>query len=203
VSHPLAALRLVAVGSTNPVKVAAARAVLDRLAPGVRVEGVAAASGVPDQPWGDAQTVAGARARARAALAAVPGAELGVGFEGGVVEEADGAMRTCAWAAVAAPDGRSGIGGSLAMPLPDAVAARLRGGEELGHAIDALTGESGTKHRGWRGSRAHRRAGGPPPGLRGAARLRPRALPRARRVALTAAVAPRGRGRTLAGRRAG
>ena len=147
-SHPLAALRLVAVGSTNPVKVAAARAVLDRLAPGVRVEGVAAASGVPDQPWGDAQTVAGARARARAALAAVPGAELGVGFEGGVVEEADGAMRTCAWAAVAAPDGRSGIGGSLAMPLPDAVAARLRGGEELGHAIDALTGESDTKHRG-------------------------------------------------------
>ena len=34
------------------------------------------------------------------------------------------------------------------MPLPAAVARRLRDGDELGHAIDALTGESGTKHRG-------------------------------------------------------
>jgi non-canonical (house-cleaning) NTP pyrophosphatase len=36
----------------------------------------------------------------------------------------------------------------MAMPLPAAVAARLRAGEELGHAIDALTGELGTKERG-------------------------------------------------------
>jgi non-canonical (house-cleaning) NTP pyrophosphatase len=72
-----------------------------------------------------------------------------VGFEGGVVEEEPGgALRTCAWAAVAAPDGRLGVGGSMAMPLPRAVAARLRAGEELGHAIDALTGELGTKERG-------------------------------------------------------
>jgi non-canonical (house-cleaning) NTP pyrophosphatase len=34
------------------------------------------------------------------------------------------------------------------MPLPAAVARRLRAGEELAHAIDALTGEQGTKHRG-------------------------------------------------------
>lgn len=149
VSHPLASLRLVAVGSANPVKVGAARGVLARLAPDVLVEGVAVPSGVPDQPWGDAQTIAGATARARAALAARPGAQLGVGFEGGVVEEAPGgALRTCAWAAVVAPDGRVGVGGSMAMPLPAAVAARLRAGEELGPAIDALTGASGTKQRG-------------------------------------------------------
>ena len=140
-------MRRVAVGSANPVKLAAARAVLADLAPHASVEGIEVASGVPDQPWGDEETIRGALARARAALAAA-GADLAVGFEGGVVEDANGAVRTCAWAAVVAADGRESVGGSLAMPLPPAVVRALRAGTELGHAIDALTGESDTKHRG-------------------------------------------------------
>ncbi|HET7457794.1 MAG TPA: inosine/xanthosine triphosphatase [Gemmatimonadaceae bacterium] len=146
-SSHLAAVRRVAVGSTNPVKVAAARAVLAPLvAPGAVVEGVAVASGVPDQPWGDDETIRGARARAAAALAA-SGADLAVAFEGGVVEEGPGgAVRTCAWAAVADRAGRSAVGGSLSMPLPPAVATMLRSGLELGHAIDALTDARDTKH---------------------------------------------------------
>ena len=144
---PLAALRRVAFGSANPVKLAAARAVLAALAPHAVVEGIEVASGVPDQPWGDAETIRGALARARAALAAAP-SDLAVGFEGGVVEEADGSVRTCAWAAVVAADGRESVGGSLAMPLPPAVVRALRAGMELGHAIDALTGEANTKQRG-------------------------------------------------------
>jgi inosine/xanthosine triphosphatase len=142
----LAAVRRIAVGSTNPVKVAAARAVFARIAPAAVVEPVPVPSGVPDQPWGDAETRRGARTRAEAARLAT-GADLGVGFEGGVVAEDDGSVRSCAWAAVAA-EGLVELGGSLAMPLPPAVARRLRAGEELGHAIDALTGERGTKHRG-------------------------------------------------------
>ena len=55
-------------------------------------------------------------------------------------------MRTCAWAAVALRDGREFLGGSLAMPLPPAVAALVRSGVELGHAMDALTGGTDTKH---------------------------------------------------------
>ena len=39
-----------------------------------------------------------------------------------------------------------GIGGSLAMPLPAIVAARVRAGEELGHAMDAVANTVGTKH---------------------------------------------------------
>jgi non-canonical (house-cleaning) NTP pyrophosphatase len=38
------------------------------------------------------------------------------------------------------------MGGSLSMPLPDMVAARIRAGEELGHAMDALAQTVGTKH---------------------------------------------------------
>lgn len=137
------------VGSTNPVKVAAARAVLGRAFPDCAVHGVAVASGVPDQPWGDDETRRGATERARGALAALGTTDgaLGVGFEGGVVDDG-GTVRTCAWAAVATPDGQVHLGGSLAMPLPPPVAARLRAGQELGIAVDELLGTTGTKHGG-------------------------------------------------------
>ena len=40
------------------------------------------------------------------------------------------------------------IGGSLAMPLPDAVARLIRDeGLELGHAMDRISGEYNVKHR--------------------------------------------------------
>ena len=141
---PLANIHRVAVGSTNPVKLGAVRAVLQRLAPSTQVAGVAVASGVPDQPLGDAQTIAGATNRAQAARVALD-ADLGVGIEGGVVETPTG-MRTCAWAVVATRDGAAHVGGSLSMPLPDAVAALIREGMELGHAIDRLVGTENIKH---------------------------------------------------------
>ena len=140
----------VAVGSANPVKLAAARAVLGRAFPGSTVTAAPVPSGVPDQPWGDEQTRRGAENRARAALATLGGASdaLGVAFEGGVVAEADGRVRTCAWAAVATSDGAVHVGGSLAMPLPPVLAARLRAGEELGPATDAVAGTVNIKHAG-------------------------------------------------------
>ncbi|HXT17437.1 MAG TPA: inosine/xanthosine triphosphatase [Gemmatimonadaceae bacterium] len=137
-------IRTIAVGSTNPVKCGAVRAVLAPLAPQAHVEGIAVASTVSDQPFGDDETIRGALARATAARDAL-GADLGVGIEGGVVEQSDGRMRTCAWAAIIDKAGRSGVGGSLAMPLPDAVAAMIRDGLELGHAMDRLVGEHDTK----------------------------------------------------------
>jgi inosine/xanthosine triphosphatase len=134
----------VAVGSTNPVKVAAVAAVLARCGWTASISSLAVASGVRDQPFGDAETISGATQRARAALDAGD-ADLGVGIEGGVVDE-NGSMRTCAWAAVVARDGRVGVGGSLAMPLPARVAALVRDGVELGHAMDRVTSTHGTKH---------------------------------------------------------
>jgi inosine/xanthosine triphosphatase len=142
--HHDVAFNRVAVGSTNPVKLGAARAVASRLAPGTEVVGVAVASGVPDQPWGDEETIRGALARARAARSATD-ADLGIGIEGGVVAVDDGTVRTCAWAAVVTRDGRETIGGSLAMTLPPRVAELVRGGVELGHAMDAVTGTHNVK----------------------------------------------------------
>ncbi len=136
----------VVVGSANPVKIAAVRAVLERLQPAIVVVGVAVPSGVPDQPRGDEETQAGAIARARSALRHATDADFAVGLEGGVVVLPNGAMRTCAWAAAVDRTGREGLGGSLSMPLPEVVAARVRAGEELGHAMDVVAQAVGTKH---------------------------------------------------------
>ena len=141
----LATVRSIAVGSTNPVKIGAVRAVLSGLAPGASVEGIAVPSTVSDQPFGDEETIRGARARAVTARERL-GADLGVGLEGGVVELPDGSMQTCAWAVVVDATGRTGVGGSLAMPLPSSVAAMIRDGVELGVAMDRLVGAHGTKH---------------------------------------------------------
>jgi inosine/xanthosine triphosphatase len=134
----------VAVGSTNPVKVGAAHAVMARLGSGAEVKGVSVPSGVPDQPWGDDETIRGALARARAARD-VADADIGIGIEGGVVGAADGSVRSCAWVAAVARDGREGIGGSLAFTLPGDVAALVRGGMELGHAMDSVAGTHNVK----------------------------------------------------------
>jgi inosine/xanthosine triphosphatase len=135
----------IAVGSTNPVKVGAARVVLAHVAPGAAVEGVAVPSGVSDQPWGDEETIRGAIARAHAARAALD-ADWGVGIEGGVIDDGGTRVRTCAWAAIVGRDGREGVGGSLSLELPPRVAELVRGGMELGHAMDAVTGQRNVKH---------------------------------------------------------
>lgn len=138
------AIKTVAVGSGNPVKLAAARHVITEYFEGSDVTARAVPSGVPDQPMGDAETIAGARERARRARVELD-ADLGVGLEGGVVDGPDG-MRSCAWCVVVHRDGREGVGGSLAMPLPPGVAQMIRDGEELGLAMDRFASTRGTKY---------------------------------------------------------
>jgi inosine/xanthosine triphosphatase len=125
-----------AVGSTNPAKLEAVQRALSRLAPGCSVAGVEVPSGVRAQPFGDAETRAGARARAATALAA-SGADVAFGLEGGVIFEGD-APWLVSWVAAVDRDGRVGEASGLRMPLPVSATARLRAGDELGDVIDAL-----------------------------------------------------------------
>ena len=123
----------VAVGSENPVKVAATEQAL----PDASAEPVDVASGVPEQPRGRDQTITGARNRAAAALEAT-GAELGVGIEGGVAHvEATEGLFLIMWAAVTDGD-RWGVGGGPSLRLPEPVAARVEAGDELGPVMDDL-----------------------------------------------------------------
>lgn len=136
---------LVAVGSLNAVKIRAVTAVVQRVWPDARVVGVDAQSGVSDQPHGDEEAIAGALRRAETALSQT-GADLAAGLEGGVTVTERGVF-TNAWCAIVARDGTSSVGGSVAMPLPPRVAARLAEGWELGDAMDELTGMKDTKKK--------------------------------------------------------
>jgi len=129
----------VAVGSQNPVKLAATESAVpfDATVTAVRVE-----SGVSEQPRGHAETITGATNRATAARETAD-ADLGVGIEGGVssTEGVDGTFLIM-WAAVT--DGQQwGQGGGPSLRLPADVAGRIRGGAELGPVMDELLDTEG------------------------------------------------------------
>lgn len=148
----------VGVGSRNPVKVAAVESVLESALESTRdgrfeplsVESVAVDSAVPEQPFGEAETIAGGENRARAVVAArsdrAAGFDLGVGLEGGVAEVAgtDGLYLVMWAAATDGADGasRMGRGAGPRLRLPDEIARRVRDGEELGPVMDDVLGES-------------------------------------------------------------
>lgn len=128
----------VAVGSTNPVKQRAVKEVLDDST----VTPVAVDSGVSEQPRSRAETIQGADIRARQALAEVD-ADLAVGIEGGVGTDPRGdGLYLVMWATVT--DGeRLERGGGPSIRLPEAVADRIRAGEELGPVMDDRLDTSG------------------------------------------------------------
>jgi inosine/xanthosine triphosphatase len=136
---------MIAVGSTNPVKLAAVQVVLGRAFPEATFIPVEAPSGVPEQPWGDDETRLGAFNRANQALAKT-GADYGVGLEGGLSETSVGLM-TCAWCAMVDRRGKVGYGGGVKMLLPPLVADILRQHGELGPVMDTLINEPGTKQK--------------------------------------------------------
>ncbi|HLW00514.1 MAG TPA: inosine/xanthosine triphosphatase [Ktedonobacterales bacterium] len=146
---------VVAVGSTNPIKVEPVRTVLARAFSAAMVVSVNAASGVPEQPIGPAQIRQGARNRALHALkellsqspAANGEMRWGVGLEGGVDFEDEVAWLTGAVAIVTNQE-RSSLAWCPRCPLPPRVADALHAGGELGPIMDELTGitDSKTKH---------------------------------------------------------
>jgi inosine/xanthosine triphosphatase len=136
----------IAVGSTNPVKIEAVRSVVERVWPGAEIVQRAVASGVPAMPMNDADCLAGARNRAKAARIAED-ATLGIGLEGGVNLEPAGLM-LLGW--VVAVDGRGGegVGGTARLPLPAPIAERVLAGAELGPVMDELLGQHNVKQKG-------------------------------------------------------
>lgn len=133
------------VASTNPVKINAALEGFQTLFPDhvCTVQGVSVPSGVSDQPLSDEETLRGALNRARAAQAQVPQADYAFGIEGGC-EERYGLLWTFAWIAVIAGD-QTGLGRTGAFALPEAVAALVREGLELGEADDRVFGRTNSK----------------------------------------------------------
>lgn len=137
--------KIIAIASENPIKVAAVETILSRAFPAAEFVARSVPSGVPEQPWGDAETRRGAVNRAQNVLAET-GAALGVGLEGGLAETEVGLM-TCAWCAIVDAAGRVGYGGGVYMLLPPIVAELLAAHHELGPAMDALVNQENTKQQ--------------------------------------------------------
>jgi inosine/xanthosine triphosphatase len=133
---------IVAVGSSNPVKVKAVERVFSKFYE-VTVLMVPVSSEVPPQPVGLDVTIRGAVSRARNALALSESAELGVGIEAGLLQvpgTLSGYMDQ-QFAAIADRSGRVTLGGGPSFEYPSAIVSRVLGeGIEVGTAMDQLTG---------------------------------------------------------------
>ena len=132
---------LVAVGSTNPVKIEAVRRAFSSIWE-VEVRGVKVDSGVSAEPIGQ-EAIVGAMNRARRAMAAL-NADFGVGIEGGVFHL--GGRYCCAgfvW--VERKDGAYGTGTSGWFECPRKFTASLLTGVELGDLMAEISGKAEIK----------------------------------------------------------
>lgn len=131
----------IAVGSTNPTKINAAKIAFAKVFPSETIEviGLKVSSGIPDQPQGYKQTIEGATNRARKALEESD-AEYGVGEEGGMQEMDLGNGNTqwfeTGWCVVVNKQGEIGIGSSIHMEVPQKMMKHIHSGKELGTATD-------------------------------------------------------------------
>ena len=135
----------IAVGSHNPVKIAAVRNVLLQVYPDAEIIAADVKSGVPDMPLSDEIAIRGARNRARQARDLLQ-ADLGIGLEGGTTT-ISGHHLTAGWAAVFNGT-KYGVGGGGHLLLPPAVDRKIiQEKKELGTAIDELVGGNNLKQK--------------------------------------------------------
>lgn len=138
------------VGSTNQAKInAVKKAILPHLSDAVIVP-VSVSTGVNEQPKTDAETRAGAKNRAQAAVklglstSSQPPKEsvLGIGLEGGIYEDQEG-MWSTVWVCVATATGEVFESNGARIRLPEIIAEEIRNGGEMGPVVDQLLQEHG------------------------------------------------------------
>ena len=133
------------IGSKNPAKISAVKnAFLNEETEFISID---VPSGVSDQPFTDEETIRGAINRAVEALKQGKG-DFAIGLEGGVQETSHG-MLICNWGALASGDFDPIIAGGARILLPEEIAQRLRGGEELGPVMEIYAKQKNVrKHEG-------------------------------------------------------
>lgn len=135
----------VAIGSKNPVKIAAVQEAFEKVWPGRSFEfdGVEVLSGVSDQPMSDEESITGATNRARRAREQKD-ADFGVGLEGGIQKIGE-RWFDCGWIVVTDRDGKLGVGSSIRMIVPQKMMALILSGKELGEVVDIVFGTKNAK----------------------------------------------------------
>lgn len=145
---------ILAVGSTNVVKVNAVKLAVAHQWREALVEGFETDSGVGAQPRTDHETYVGSRNRAASALVEMKkrtgeGLDqvLGIGLEGGVDEAEDGLMNVV-WCSVVDQRGQYFSSSGARFILDDEVASRILAGEEMGPIMDSIVKDIDTKKKG-------------------------------------------------------
>ncbi len=134
---------IVAVGTSNELKVRAAEEAFGLFFNNVKAVGVSVDPGVPPQPFNE-ELFTGATNRALGALKSVPEAEFGVGIEGGAINLFGVRLITTA-VCIADRSGRLSYGTTGSFPVPDSVWRRIEMREELGDVMDSITGAENIK----------------------------------------------------------
>jgi inosine/xanthosine triphosphatase len=125
------------VGTQNPVKVEAVRAVFARALGPVEVQAVAVDPGVPKEPFGE-EIALGAVRRAREAL---KGADFGVGIEAGLVwHSALQVYFDVQFCAILDREGRLTVGHGSGFVYPPKVIEEVKQGRAVGEVMSELTG---------------------------------------------------------------
>lgn len=155
---------IIAVGSQNPDKITATKKVAERLLCTdnfdeqfdlvYEVIGCDVNSGVRAQPISTDEAMRGASNRANEALRKVPGANIGVGIEGGM-HLVDGIWFNQAWVYVTQyinSETKCSFAGSNAVPIPNVLMDKILSGTEISFAVDEILETEGMKNRGgWHG----------------------------------------------------
>ena len=138
----------VAIGSKNPVKIAAVKEAFEKVWPEKEFEflGVEVPSGVPDQPMSDEESIFGATNRAKRAIEQT-GADFGVGLEGGLQQIGD-KWFDCGWIVIIDSKNRVGTGSSARIETPPKTMEHIHKGMELGLVNDMVFKQKNTKHAG-------------------------------------------------------
>lgn len=122
---------LVAIGSTNSAKVNAVKNVAEKF--GFSVVAQSVPSNVSNQPRSDAETIQGARNRARNVLEATK-SDIGIGLEGGITE-IDGRWYICNWGVLIDKKGYECASSGGHFQLPSLFLAHLKNGKELREVV--------------------------------------------------------------------
>ena len=125
----------IAVGSLNPVKLAAVKEAFSIVWPDTvsDVIGVVVISGVSAQPMSDIESIKGAINRAKKSITEVE-ADYGVGLEGGLQKIGE-RWFDCGWIAVIDNQGYLGIASTAKVETPPKIITMVKEGMELGYVL--------------------------------------------------------------------
>lgn len=126
---------IIAVGSTNPTKLAPVKAVFESHFKAVQIKGISVESGVSEQPMSIDEMYKGALNRAQNALKKTKGAQYGVGIEGGLHKQVFGWFEHSI-VVILNKKGEIGVGASGGLVLPEIIMKSIHSGKNLEEAID-------------------------------------------------------------------